>query len=65
MQHAPPFYQQFLSNTVLPHISLFATLIVIGETFVAFALVIGTATRLAGIVAMFLVMNYMFAKGLW
>jgi len=35
------------------------------ETAVAIALITGTATRLAAVVAMLLVTNYMFAKGLW
>ena len=40
-------------------------LVTIGETCVALALLSGTATRLAGVVAMFLLTNYMFMKGMW
>lgn len=65
MQNGHPFYRAFLSSVVLPHISVFATLIKAGETCVAIGLITGTATRVAGVVAMFLVTNYMFAKGLW
>jgi uncharacterized membrane protein YphA (DoxX/SURF4 family) len=65
MQNAHPFYQNFLSTVVLPNVALFAVLVVVGECFVAVAMLTGTATRAAGVVAMFLVTNYMFAKGLW
>lgn len=65
LQNAHPFYQHFLSAIVLPHVSTFAILIIVAETAVAIALTTGTATRLAAVVAMLLVTNYMFAKGLW
>jgi uncharacterized membrane protein YphA (DoxX/SURF4 family) len=65
LQNAEPFYQNFLRAIVLPHESTFAVLIVVAETAVAIALITGTATRLAAVVAMLLVTNYMFAKGLW
>ena len=63
--NAHPFYRDFLTNVVLPHVGLFAALVVVGETCVAIALISGTATRLAAVVAMVLVTNYMFAKGMW
>lgn len=65
LQNAQPFYQHFLSALVLPHISTFAALVVIGEAIVAVCLITGTATRLAAVIAMCLLANYMFAKGLW
>ncbi len=65
LQNAEPFYQHFLTVVVLPHVSAFAILIVVAETAVAIALITGTATRLAALLAMLLVTNYMFAKGLW
>jgi uncharacterized membrane protein YphA (DoxX/SURF4 family) len=65
LSNASPFYQAFLSGTVLPHIGAFAVLIVLAESCVAIALITGTATRLAGVVAMVLVTNYMLAKGMW
>ncbi|HLJ82679.1 MAG TPA: DoxX family membrane protein [Candidatus Eremiobacteraceae bacterium] len=65
LQNAHPFYQAIIANTLLPHVDVIAVLVVIAETCVAVALITGTATRLAGVVAMFLVTNYMFAKGLW
>jgi uncharacterized membrane protein YphA (DoxX/SURF4 family) len=65
MQNAHPFYQSIITNTLLPHVDTVAVLVMIAETCVAIALITGTATRLAGVVAMFLVTNYMFTKGLW
>lgn len=65
LQNAQPFYQRFLGVIVLPHVSTFAMLIVVAETAVAIALITGTTTRLAAVVAMLLVTNYMLAKGLW
>lgn len=65
LKNAQPFYRDFVTVTVLPNLALFAKLVVGGELFVAIALITGTVTRLASVVAMFLVANYMFAKGLW
>jgi uncharacterized membrane protein YphA (DoxX/SURF4 family) len=65
LQNAHPFYRSFISGTVLPNVGVFATLVTAGETFVSIAMLTGTVTRLAGVVAMFLVTNYMFAKGMW
>lgn len=65
LQNAQPFYQRFLEVIVLPRVSTFAMLIIVAETAVAIALVSGTATRLGAVIAMLLVTNYMFAKGLW
>ena len=65
LQNAHPFYQRFLAAVVLPHVTIFAPLVVIAETLVALALITGTATRAAGILAMLLLANYMLSKGLW
>jgi uncharacterized membrane protein YphA (DoxX/SURF4 family) len=65
LQSAHPFYRQILSDAVIPHAAVFAALVVAAESAVALALITGTATRLAAVVAMFLSTNYMFAKGLW
>jgi uncharacterized membrane protein YphA (DoxX/SURF4 family) len=65
LQNAHPFYRQILSDLVLPHAATFALLVVTAESAIALALITGTATRLAAVVAMFLSTNYMFAKGLW
>ena len=57
------WYQNLLTSVVVPHSSTFGTLIVIAEIYVGIALVIGFTTRLASYVALFLLLNYMCAKG--
>jgi len=57
------WYQNLLMSVVVPHSSTFGTLIVIAEIYVGIALVIGFTTRLASCVALFLLLNYMCAKG--
>ena len=57
------WYQNLLTSVVVPHSSTFCTLIVIAEIYVGIALVIGFTTRLASCVALFLLLNYMCAKG--
>ncbi len=64
-QNAQPFYQRFLASQVIPHVATFAALIVVAETAVAISMITGTATRVSAAVAMFLLTNYMLAKGLW
>ena len=63
MQHGYSWYQRFLSASVIPHAATFGTLIVIAEIYVAIALVFGLTTRLAACVAIFLLLNYLCAKG--
>jgi uncharacterized membrane protein YphA (DoxX/SURF4 family) len=57
------WYQYFLNSVVAPHSATFGTLVVIAEIYVGIALVIGFTTRLASCVALFLLLNYMCAKG--
>jgi uncharacterized membrane protein YphA (DoxX/SURF4 family) len=65
LQNAHPFYQRLLSSVVIPHLSTVATLVVVAECAVALALISGTGTRLAAVIAMLLLTNYMMSKGLW
>jgi uncharacterized membrane protein YphA (DoxX/SURF4 family) len=58
------WYQAFVRGVVLPHLSAYASLVIAGELFVAVALLFGVATRLAGVVAIVLLVNYLSAKGL-
>jgi uncharacterized membrane protein YphA (DoxX/SURF4 family) len=58
------WYQHFLDSFVVPHSATFGTLVVVAEIYVGIALVIGFTTRLATCVALFLLLNYMCAKGL-
>jgi uncharacterized membrane protein YphA (DoxX/SURF4 family) len=57
------WYQYFLNSFVVPHSATFGTLVVGAEIYVGIALVIGFTTRLASCVALFLLLNYMCAKG--
>jgi len=57
------WYQNLLNSAVVPHSSTFGTLVVIAEIYVGIALVLGFTTRLATLVALFLLLNYMCAKG--
>jgi uncharacterized membrane protein YphA (DoxX/SURF4 family) len=57
------WYQNLLNSVVLPHISTFGTLVVIAEIYVGIALVLGFTTRLSSCVALFLLLNYICAKG--
>ena len=61
--NAPGWYQGFLHNAVFPHIDTFAMLVVAGEIFVAGSLLLGLLTRVGAIVALYLLVNYMLAKG--
>lgn len=57
------WYQCFLNSFVGPHSATFETLVVVAEIYVGIALVIGFTTRLASCVVLFLLLNYMCAKG--
>ena len=57
------WYQHFLNFVVGPHSAIFGTLVAVAEIYVGIALVIGLTTRLATCVALFLLLNYMCAKG--
>ena len=57
------WYQSLLNSVVVPHAAIFARLIVVTEIYIGIALVIGLTTRLAAWLALFLLLNYMCAKG--
>jgi uncharacterized membrane protein YphA (DoxX/SURF4 family) len=57
------WYQNLLNSVVVPHSATFGTLVVIAEIYVGIALVLGITTRLAALVALFLLINYLCAKG--
>jgi uncharacterized membrane protein YphA (DoxX/SURF4 family) len=65
LQKGHPFYQEFVRQVVLPNASVFATLVTWGELLVGVMLILGLLTRLSAVVALLLVVNYMFAKGNW
>jgi len=57
------WYQNLLKSVVIPHSSMFGTLVVTAEIYVGIALLLGFTTRLASCVALFLLLNYISAKG--
>ena len=61
MKNGYSWYRSFLNAMVLPHAATFGTLIVVAEVYVGIALVLGLTTRLAALVALFLLFNYMCA----
>jgi thiosulfate dehydrogenase [quinone] large subunit len=61
---ATPAYQVFARAIVLPNVALFATLVIVGESFAGIALLLGITTRLASAVVVLLLANYMLAKGM-
>jgi uncharacterized membrane protein YphA (DoxX/SURF4 family) len=65
MNNAHGFYRSFLESAVLPNSGLLTPLVVFGELFVALALITGTATQVASAIAIFFLLNYMLAKGMW
>jgi uncharacterized membrane protein YphA (DoxX/SURF4 family) len=63
MRNSSPWYQHFLQHVVIPHATLFSYLIIAGEVTAGLSLLFGLGTRLGSAIAMFLFLNYMFAKG--
>jgi len=63
MRNSSPWYQHFLQQVVLPRATLFSYLIIAGEVVAGLSLLLGLGTRLGAAIAMFLFLNYMFAKG--
>lgn len=64
MQGGFAWYKAFVSAVVLPHVDIFAYLVVAGELVVAICMLLGIATRAAALVAILLLANYLSAKGL-
>ena len=62
--NALPAYRSFLDAVVLPHATVFATIVVVAELLVAACMLTGIATRAAAVVAIALLANYAAAKGL-
>jgi thiosulfate dehydrogenase (quinone) large subunit len=67
LPNANPLYQSLMQAVVLPNAGLFAFLVIASELYVAIAMLLGITTRLASVVAVFMLANYMLAKGasLW
>jgi uncharacterized membrane protein YphA (DoxX/SURF4 family) len=63
VSHGYEWYRGFLQTVVMHHAGLFGALVTVGELYVAFALLFGITTRLAAGVAIFMLLNFMAAKG--
>ncbi len=57
------WYKAWLVKVVIPHEHLFAVLVSLGETLAGAALLLGALTRFSAGAGMFMVGNYLFAKG--
>jgi uncharacterized membrane protein YphA (DoxX/SURF4 family) len=56
-------YHTFLTTVVIPNIGLFAQLERLAEVLVGVSLILGAATRLGGLVGVFLTLNFIVSKG--
>jgi len=56
------WYQPFLTAVAAPHADLFTKLVLAGELYVGIAMLLGLTTRLASVVSIFVLLNYLFAK---
>src|SRR5512136_213783 len=57
------WYKAWLTTVVIPHERVFAILTSTGETLAGVALILGAMTRFSAGVGIFMVANYLFAKG--
>ena len=57
------WYKAWLINVVIPHEHVFAILTTLGELLAGVALLFGALTRFSAGVGIFMVGNYLFAKG--
>jgi uncharacterized membrane protein YphA (DoxX/SURF4 family) len=63
VQHDTGLYRDLLASIVLPHGTLFAALVALGELGVAISLLLGLATRLGVAVGILLTVNYALLNG--
>ena len=59
-----PGYSTFIDSVVAPNAPLFSQLVVLGEWVAGLSLLLGFLTRLGSIAGMWLLLNFMLAKGL-
>jgi uncharacterized membrane protein YphA (DoxX/SURF4 family) len=57
------WYRTLLNSFVVPHQATFGLLVLVAEIYAGIALVLGFTTRVATAVALFLLLNYLCAKG--
>lgn len=65
LNQAHDFYRGFVTDLVLPNAGAFAALVTTGELLAGLMLVLGAASRLGAVIAIVMLLNYMFAKGMW
>ena len=63
VKHGYSWYRGFLQGFVMHHVGLFTTLVTVGEWYIVIALLFGITTRLAAGIALFMLLNFMAAKG--
>jgi uncharacterized membrane protein YphA (DoxX/SURF4 family) len=63
MRNASAPYRYFLQHTVIPHATIFSYLVIVGELTAGLSLLLGLGTRVGAAIAMFLFLNFLFAKG--
>ena len=63
MKNASAPYQYFLQHAIIPHATLFSYLVIVGELTAGLSLLLGLGTRVGSAIAMFLFLNFLFAKG--
>ena len=63
MKNSSAPYHAFLQHVVIPHATLFSYLVIAGEFAAGVSLLLGIGTRVGAAIAMFLFLNFLFAKG--
>jgi thiosulfate dehydrogenase (quinone) large subunit len=63
IKNAAAPYRDFLQHVVIPHATLFSYLVIGGELAAGVSLLLGIGTRVGAAIAMFLFLNFLFAKG--
>jgi thiosulfate dehydrogenase [quinone] large subunit len=64
LEGAAAGYGAFLESVVLPNAGIFAQLVVLGEWVAGLSLLFGLLTRMGSLAGMWLLLNFMLAKGL-
>jgi len=59
------WYGRLAAGVIIPHASLFAGLVMVGEALAGLSLVLGVATRAGAVVSLVMLINFLCAKGSW
>lgn len=59
------FYREFVTGVVVPNKEIFGYMVAYGELFVALSLILGMTTRWGSMVGIFMVSNFIMAKGVF